>query len=413
MSTKIDTITSKVLKQIKPNKAEMLKQVDVFLKQLEAELKKQKIKAKVILGGSIAKDTFLKGAHDADIFVKFDMKYKDEDISKELKKALKSFKSELVHGSRDYFFIESDLHYEIVPVLDIKDVENPPNVTDLSPMHVEWVQKNNKYTDEIRLAKQFCKAAHVYGAESFRQGFSGHVLDILVIHYKGFNNLLKASLKWKNKEVIDPENVHKGKALKNLNRSRIDSPIIVIDPVLSERNAAAALGEEKLKAFQDKAKDFLKTPDESFFKIKKLTLSDLKKTAGKNKLITIEVNPVTGKTDVIGAKIFKAFQLMRNQLQFHDFDLLDSDWEWDEKGKALLWFILDPNNLTPVAKRIGPPIDVKKNVEEFKIKHKKTFTENNRICTYIKRKYTNAENLIDNLIKDPILKEKAKKFTRK
>jgi tRNA nucleotidyltransferase (CCA-adding enzyme) len=397
-----------VVARIKPTDKKLLKDVDAFLKKLNLEINKNKIKAKAVVGGSIAKDTYLAGDHDCDVFVKFDKGYKDKDLSKLLGKVLKVFKPELVHGSRDYFHVKNGISYEIVPVLDIRKAADAVNVTDMSPLHVAWVKKHPGLTDEIRLAKQFCKAAHVYGAESYIKGVSGHVLDILVIHYGGFMKLLRAALKWKDKEVIDPEKHYKKDALQKLNRSKIDSPIIVIDPVLPERNAAAALSYEKLELFRKAAAEFIDSKSSDMFVVREKSVEELKKDAGRSKLLVLDAVSLAGKEDVVGAKLLKAFMQIRNQLKFHDFAVKDAGWRWDKKKSAMFWFILDPKDLIPLKKWIGPPLREKERLKTFRQKHKKTFTEKGRMCTYVKRKHVNAEELIKELLKDPLLKEKVK-----
>ena len=158
---KVDEILGKALKRIKPTDKGKAKEVKDFLVRLNTELKKRKIKAKATVGGSMAKDTYLKDDHDCDIFVRFDYSFKDKDISKELATVLKIWKPDTVHGSRDYYHIKNELNYEIVPVLDIKNPKDAVNVTDMSPLHVDWVKKHPGMNDEIRLAKQFCKANQV------------------------------------------------------------------------------------------------------------------------------------------------------------------------------------------------------------------------------------------------------------
>jgi tRNA nucleotidyltransferase (CCA-adding enzyme) len=136
MAKKTQEILKQVLSEIKPEK-EKVHEVEEFLKKLNSELKKHKIKAKATAGGSYAKNTWLKGDYDVDIFVKCDMKYAKDDLSKMLAKVLKPFKPELVHGSRDYFWVKNLIKFEIVPVLDIKKAEQAQNVTDFSPQHVK------------------------------------------------------------------------------------------------------------------------------------------------------------------------------------------------------------------------------------------------------------------------------------
>ena len=195
-----------VLRDIKPSE-EVPAAIQKQLEAINKALSKKDIKATAVVGGSLAKGTHLKGDHDVDVFVKFGLKHKSHNLSDLLFDAIKSMKPERIHGSRDYFQIhKSKLTYEIVPVLDIKQAKQSQNVTDFSPWHVEWVKKNGKdLKEDIRLAKKFCKAAKVYGAESYIRGFSGHVLDILVISAGGFIPLLESALNWKPKVVVDIE----------------------------------------------------------------------------------------------------------------------------------------------------------------------------------------------------------------
>ena len=215
----------------------------------------------VVAGGSTSKGTNLAGNFDVDIFVRFKEDGQLDDMLEALVKEL-NVDYERIHGSRDYFtFTYKGFFFEIVPVKYVTRAEDAENVTDMSPLHVFWAKEklNENLRSDIRLAKQFCKASGTYGAESYINGISGHVLDILIIHYNGFENLLKAASTWEGKTIIDPEHKHDD-ALAALNEAKTHSPLIVIDPVDPSRNAAAALGEEKYDTFIDVAKHYLAAP---------------------------------------------------------------------------------------------------------------------------------------------------------
>ena len=395
----------KVLERIKPDEA-ILIEVDTFVKKLNAEIKKKKIKAKAVVGGSIAKGTFLKNDCDVDLFVKFDLKY--EDLSDKLERILKPFKPERVHGSRDYFQIQNKITYEIVPVLDIKKAADSQNVTDFSPLHVDWVKKHSKYTDKIRLSKQFCKAASVYGAESYIKGFSGHVLDIITIHYKGFMNLVRAASKWKKQEIIDCNNVHSGQVLMKINKSKL-GPLVVVDPLQPGRNAAAALGIEKYNAFIKACRNFLKKPDESFFSVKEFSIDDIIKQYRKHKIITLTAKPLKSKRDVMGAKLLKCFLHIHKALLENDFIVVTSGWSWKEKD-ALFYFVVDKHDLEPLFVRDGPPMNRQPNAADFKEKHPDHFVKAKKLYARVNRKHVKAEDLVKNAIKSPYVLEKIKEI---
>ncbi len=407
-------LLKQVIDELRPKKDVVDKCIAV-LDSINSEIKKKKIKARAVLGGSIAKGTFLKDDYDCDIFVKFNLDYKKKDISDLLEKILKIFsRVERIHGSRDYFqFNTKSIMFEAVPVLNIKKAEQSVNITDCSPLHVKWVKdnlkKNQKLADDVRLAKAFCKACKVYGAESYLRGFSGHVLDILVIYYKGFMPLLKSAVKWKEQEVIDFNNYYEGSALERLNKSKL-SPLVVIDPIQPERNAAAVLSRKNFLLFKKSASDFLKKSAKKFFEQKEVKIEELVKKAKNKKLILLKVKAVDGKEDVVGSKLLKAFNYINKKLLLNDFTLYEKNWKWDKKEKALFWFILKHEILSEYFKRLGPPIKNKENVNQFMKKHKKTFIQGKRVCANVKREFREPENLIKALKKGKYLKERAKKI---
>ncbi len=382
-----------------------LAKVHSFLKTLNSELKKRRLSAKAVLGGSYAKDTWLSGDYDVDIFVKFAKKYKNQNLSDLLEKALSS--PVRIHGSRDYFWVRDGIKYEIVPVLDIKYPKDAQNVTDFSPLHVAWVNsKGKKFKDNIRLVKKFCKASKCYGAESYIRGFSGHVVDILTIHYKGFTNLLKAASQWKltkskPKVVIDCNKIYKGRALLVLNKSKIEGPLVVIDPVQPDRNAAAALTQENFDRFVSAAESFLKKPSLDFFVEKEI---DFKTLAKKGNFFVVNVKTVDEKEDVAGTKFVRAFEFVRRNLE--GFVVKDSGWVWDKKSRGVWWFVLKHEQLSPVIDWMGPPLKIKNAVQKFKSIYKKTFVKKGRVYAKIKRKERTPKQVLSRVLNDNFVKSR-------
>lgn len=395
------TMLSEVVKEIVPDKKyedDILKKASSIIKKISSGLKD----AKATLGGSGAKGTWLK-TFDADIFVKFSYN-KFNDKSTQLSGILETFlkkhyKIKKLHGSRDYFQIkDGKFTFEIVPILDIKKAEQAKNITDVSPLHSDFVIRHKNLKDEIRLTKQFFKAAKVYGAESYIMGFSGYVCEILTIHYGSFLNLIQAVPRWKDKEVIDIKRYYRGKnVFSEMNQSKLTSPLIVIDPVQKDRNAAAALDHEKFEIIKHKAREFMKHPSKEFFEVKTPTEQDIKKEFGSN-LVMLKAMPLKKKTDVAGAKMLKAFHYIENELLRHGFKIKESDMLWHASG-SILYYALQSIKLPQMAEIIGPPVKNEKHALAFKKKHKKTFVRGKRLFATEKRKFAEAKNLIKELIK--------------
>ncbi len=400
-------ILQSVLNEIVPSddeRAKLLGKVNEFIGALNKELKRVRVSAKAVLGGSYAKDTWLSGDYDVDVFVQFHLSHKEQNLSDLLEKALKKWRHERIHGSRDYFWVRDGIKYEIIPVLDIKKSEQAENITDFSPWHVAWVNKNGRnLKNDIRLVKKFCKGASCYGAESYIRGFSGHVVDILTVYYKGFIPLLKAATQWKPKMVLDYYKVYKGKALMMLNKSKIEGPLVLIDPVQPERNSAAALTIENFNKFVFAAKKFLKKPGVNSFVEKVVDFDALKK---KGHLVKVSVRTLADKEDVAGTKFVRAFEHVRDELQ--EFGVKDAGWLWDKKSKGAWWFVLAKKQLPAIMDWKGPPLKIKDALKKFNKIYRKTFVKKGRIWAKVKRQERSPEQVLKRVLNAPYVKERVR-----
>ncbi|MFQ5621534.1 MAG: hypothetical protein ACE5FT_06865, partial [Candidatus Nanoarchaeia archaeon] len=364
-----------------------------------------------VIGGSFAKDTHLKGDHDVDVFVKFSLRYKSKDISEMLADAFKTLKMERVHGSRDYFQLKKGtLLYEIVPVLDISQNKQAQNTTDFSPWHVDWVERNGKnLKGDIRLAKKFCKAAKVYGAESFIRGFSGHVIDILVIHYGGFIPFLEAALTWKPKVIIDFADHYQGQVLRMMDKSKTEGPLIVVDPVQHRRNASSSLGKEKFFAFKRAAQNFLAAPSLDDFEERPLDVKRVRMKKGT--VIILEIDSKKARRDVAGSKLLQLFDYVGRHIE--EFDLKEKGWEWTEGQVATMWWSCQKKQLPLMTIKEGPPENALHHKDAFLDKYPKAFVKNHRFYARIRRDWTLPREILDILKKDEYVKERCDKFTVK
>ena len=396
-----------VLKEIKPTQKEE-RELSSLVKQVTKNIVVKD--AIPILGGSGAKGTWLRNTHDIDIYVKFkyaSYKDKSDQLADILHQALKKKFSRIVrlHGSRDYFQIKHHHRMlEIVPILDIKTPQQAQNTTDFSHLHVHYVlqhiKKRRKLADEIRLTKQFAKANHVYGAESYIKGFSGYVLELLTIHYGSFMEFMKAAARWKPHTIIGSS-----KAAKKLNPSKC-SLLIVIDPVQPDRNAAAALSEEKFYDFIMAARAFLKHLSLSFFKEKHINPEQLHRLGT---LIQLDVAPLPGNRDIAGAKLLKAFTFIREQIKHYGFTLIAAKWSFNPAKKTAVWYyVLDKHELPPMKKIAGPPSNNTKAVNAFKKEHGTIQTKGNRVYAIVPREFKDCTRLIKYLMIKPEVTERAK-----
>jgi len=399
-----------IIDKITPSKKERDKVdsiVNNFFKKIKPKLKDCVIE----LGGSMAKDTWLAGDHDIDIFVKFPYsKYKDKDISRILQERLRGIKYCVMHGSRDYLQVKQGKYlFEIIPVLNIKHSSRNMNITDVSPLHASYVKKYNKNPLAIRLTKQFLKANNLYGAESYIKGFSGYVVELLIIYYGDFSSLVKNASKWKTQTIIDLSGYYKNdnEVLRNINKDKRGN-LILIDPVQPERNAAASLSQKNYFEFINLCKKYLAKPSKEFFIEKKFDVNKLKYKYKNYDVILLKAKPLKGKEDVIGSKLLKAFTYIKNKISQEGYKLKDCNWHWNKE--AIFYYIIEKKKLPKEIIHYGPPKDLKEHVKKFKAKWKnyKFYSEGARVYIKLKRKYLNVNDYIKSLFKDDYIKNLVK-----
>ncbi|MGC8940560.1 MAG: CCA tRNA nucleotidyltransferase [Candidatus Nanoarchaeia archaeon] len=405
------TVLKQAKKLVTPTKKEQ-KKINQIVREVKKKInfviKKEGYAAKLLVGGSVAKGTWLPNISDIDFFLIFDYsKYADKsaELSFYTKKILEKVwtKINCLKGSRDYFSTTFDKYnLEFIPVLDISGGKQAKNITDYSPLHIAYVQKAKCKTD-IRLAKQFMKAVKVYGAESYIGGFSGHLADLLVIYYGSFLNLINAAANWPAKVILDPAKHYQNEneILQKLSKEKTIGPLILVDPIEKDRNAAAALTFEKFDKFRKAAREFLKNPSLNFFKIPKFSIKNVKKTCAGNKIIIFSCKTPKGKKDVVGAQMKKIFENLKKEFLSHDFEIITCDWEFDfTKHITYFWFCFPNKPLSKKKVLFGPPLHVsKEHINKFKQKWKNVKIEKERLVAEIKRKYLKPEQLAKNLFK--------------
>lgn len=372
----------KVLKEEVANISLSPEEIQVLKRKAEEIiliLKKHKINASI--GGSLAKNTLIKKQiQDIDIFAVFKNQQDTQKLEETIKKA--GLIAKKVHGSRDYFHIQDqDSIFEIIPVVRFKDPAKAENVTDFSLLHVNYVAKKTKnhpkLTDEIKLAKVFCYSQNCYGAESYIKGFSGYALELLVINYGSFLNFLKNIVKLsksKSKIMIDQEKKFKIKEqiLTELNESKLQSPLVLIDPTYKFRNVTAGLSQETFNSFLLAASQFLKKPSSEFFKLKHVNPQELKNLAKNKKARFFHLCLKTSKQegDIAATKMKKFFEFMIHELEHKKQQIIAKDFVYNKGQESEAYLVIKENKEIEIK---GPPKNNEQALKNFKLVHKNLF----------------------------------------
>ena len=157
-------LKASVLKKVKPSKKEIgaeQKMADELMKKIRAL---EGSHVEVMLCGSMARDTHLKGDRDLDLFVLFPEGVPREQFVKEglrLGKAVfRGHTWEEAYSEHPYIRGEiRGFEVEIVPSYKVSAAELLKSAVDRSPFHQRYLEKKltAKMRDEVRLLRQFLK----------------------------------------------------------------------------------------------------------------------------------------------------------------------------------------------------------------------------------------------------------------
>ncbi len=397
-----------ILKKIKPTKEEneKVKSLSNRLIRIINEIAKENdIDAEAVLVGSVAKDTWLSGKADIDIFMKFPLITSKEDLKKcGLFLGCKCIERmhgeyELRYASHPYItgFIEG-FEVDFVPCYIIKSTEELKSAVDRTILHTKYIKNNLKETqkDEVLLLKKFMGSIHTYSAEFKVGGFSGYLCELLVIYYGSFEEVLKAAAnKWRPNYKIDIEEYGTGELF--------SEPFIVIDPTDKNRNVAAALKLQKMSEFTVASRNFLNNPKNDYFFEKSIDL-DLN-AIGKEfesrgtKTLLIRFKPPEIPADALYPQIKKTENSVRGVLEREDFRVFNTDSWSDEEDNVLILLEMEIWKLPNIKKHLGPFVWSKSHQERFIGKYgNKAYVEGDRWTAEIERKYKDVESFLNNIL---------------
>jgi tRNA nucleotidyltransferase (CCA-adding enzyme) len=347
----------------------------------------------VEIGGSYAKGTWLQGEVDLDIFIKLKNDTDEKTFESVGKKigfdALKKFKPYVRYS--DHPYVEASVKGTLVNVVPCYDVEAGQwkSAADRSSFHTKFILQSldQAKKDEVRLLKKFLTAMDIYGAEIAKEGFGGYVAEVLVLHYGSFLGVLEAASNFVQNQII-------GNPTK-----KFETPLVIIDPVDSNRNLGTAISAESVSKFVLSARSFLKKPSLSFFKPKPLRQN----RKNLNNTIIIKFNYKLRSPDIIWGQVKRATTAISGQLELAGFDVLRKSSVTDEKSEAAMIFLLRSPKIEKFMVKNGPEVLRKKESENFIAKNHKNkllwVNESGKILSLQDRSFHDAKLFLNNLLK--------------
>jgi tRNA nucleotidyltransferase (CCA-adding enzyme) len=419
MPKELSEIRDEILEKITPTKEDRTK-IEALAKELErkvaASCAEHGVKAFVRVEGSVAKDTWLREDSEVDVFMRLSTTIPRRALGKislEIaRKATEGLKQVERFAEHPYLeaFVE-DVRVNIVPCYAVERGEWL-SATDRTPFHTDYVKKrlNEAMRNEVRLLKKFMQGIKVYGAEIKMGGFSGYLCELLILHYKSFDETLRAFAQCSRRMVVDIGSHYEGRQ-KEL-QLLFAEPLVMIDPVDKGRNVASAVQLQKLYTFVGAARAFLKKPSVEFFyppKVRALSVEALKQKLESrgSACVFLTFAAVEAVPDVLWGQLYRTQRSLRKLIELNDFEVLrDAVWS-DEKTLNAFVFELEQRVLPSVKRHLGPPLERKKECEDFLIKYVRNssvvsgpYIQDGRWVVELQRRFTDAVELLNEKLKE-------------
>ena len=355
----------------------MVRLSQVIQSKVEEILQSSQIQAEVTLQGSFARDTWISGEADLDIFARFSPTMEREEwvekVLPTIRKGLSRYR--VIERYAEHPFLEfhvENVRVNVVPCYDVKKGEWK-SATDRTPYHTEFMQTHltPKLRLEARLLKKFAKGIGTYGAEIEVGGFSGMLIDTLALYYQSFMETIKRASSWPRGTLIEtgkPEGIVSPRA----RDSNVD--LVVIDPVDPNRNLAAAVRSDKLWSFVAAGRQFLRFPGSWYFfppKFKPRTKQQFAKRiddTGREVLAVTFRHPALV-PDVLWGQLMKLERSLLDTMAREDFNPLRSALWSDEKEESAILVEADRTTLPAVRLQKGPPVSKGEDSTAFLRKH--------------------------------------------
>jgi tRNA nucleotidyltransferase (CCA-adding enzyme) len=362
--------------------------------------------------GSLAKDTWISGNHDVDVFIYFEkgtprkeLEEKGVAVGEKVIKELGGV-PELAYSEHPYTRSNiGDIALDIVPCYKLKDIRQKASSVDRTPFHTKYILENltERQKSDVRLLKQFTKGVGVYSAKEKVRGFSGYLCELLILHFGNFKKLAREAEKLEHGLVIDVAKLFKNK--KKTYKS-FDDAIVCIDPTDEKRNVAAALDENNFQILIEAFKQFNKKPTIQFFfpnfiePYKEETLT--KELDKHGEIFILKFKTPKVQEDILYSQLRKSLKVVRKKLEYFNFKVMQTDMH--SNGQAYLLFEVENTELPEIETIEGPPITVDKKYQDAfsnKWKKKKPWIKNKRWYVNLPRKYTTIEKLLKNILEEP------------
>ncbi len=221
---------------------------------------------RALVAGSAARGTFLADRLDVDLFLLFPPDLSRDRLREEGLALGAAVLSEPEKRYAEHPYLRGRFEgftVDAVPGFAVSDPAHPLSPVDRTPFHQAYLTEREtpEHVREIRLTKQFFRRLGVYGSEARTEGFSGYLVELLILRFGSLRGLLSAARRWRLPVRLEPPG-HEPPRLPE------DVALILADPVDPNRNVASALSRRNLGLLVLAAGEYLEHPSERWFSVR-------------------------------------------------------------------------------------------------------------------------------------------------
>jgi len=377
-----EIVLQQVAKKIVPSDQEREKMdrlSQAIQREVEDVLAGSGIQAKISPQGSFARDTWISHEADLDIFARFPPTMEREEWVEKVFPAMRKYFSRyrVIERYAEHPFLEfrvDGVRVNIVPSYDVKKGEWK-SATDRTPYHTEFMQTHltPELRREARLLKKFAKGIGTYGAEIKIGGFSGMLIDSLVLYYQSFMETLIHASSWTKGALLE---IGKPEGVVSPREKDPNVDLVVIDPVDPNRNLAAAVRPDKMWNLVAAGRHFLRNPGLWYFfppQFKPKTRQQFAKRIDDigHKLLAITFRHPVLVPDVLWGQLMRLERSLLDIMAREEFNPYRSALWSDETEESAILVEVDRTALTEIRLQKGPPVTKSEDSISFLEKHLK------------------------------------------
>jgi tRNA nucleotidyltransferase (CCA-adding enzyme) len=343
----------------------------------------------VFLGGSFAKDTWLAGDVDIDVFVKIatsvdESKFEEVGLSVG-REALRGYKPGKKYAQHPYTEATVDrFKVNVVPCYDVKPGEWR-SAADRSVHHVVFVRENfdDDARVQVRLLKRFMKGVGVYGAEIEKEGFSGYATEVLVHKHKTFESALRtfAAFVPASKEEY----------------------FMLFDPIDDKRDLGKAMSRETVAKMVLASRAFLEKPSIAFFKgVNGKARPQLQERAY---VIAFEHEELS--EDTLWGELKRSARQIAKHVREEGFELARVEAASDKVRSSAIILMPVVDELSGIEERVGPGVELMEGAKSFAAKNRRAAEliwvgEDGRLRLLAMRRFTSLGKFLDEILKSRV-----------